>query len=135
MSSFKEADDATKKAEADLKAAKERLDVFLYERARALFPDFDNYPRRNEDSDCVVSQETLLGLALETLREGRTVEETKVKWNAERLVSRTVNIPVIVDEKLRVLAFRSGRTKTDIIVEAVSVYLDVLESIKSKGSE
>jgi hypothetical protein len=133
MSSFKEADEAAKKAEADLKAAKERLDVFLYARARDLFPGFDNYPRRDEDSDCVVSQESLLRQALETLREGRTVDETKAKWDAERLIGRMVNIPVLVDTKLRVLASRSGRTKTDIIVEAVSVYLDVLETTKDKA--
>ena len=123
--------DEFKKAEADYKAAEKRLNLLVVERAKALYPWYENYPASDNDAGYeggTMTQESCRESALLSLREHPTVEAALKAVEDRRTVGRMVNFPPDLDQKLRIRAFRASRTKNEIIVEAVAVYFAALKN-------
>lgn len=122
------------KAEAEYQKAKARMDKFIVKRAKELYSGYDNYPENDDFSEwggngCMTREECRKH-AVESLKAGQTAEETLAEWDRNSVVLRTVYLPKAVDEDLRILAFRSGRTKNDLMVDAIRVYFEALKAIE-----
>jgi hypothetical protein len=118
--------------EAAFEKAKARMDRFVVKRARELYEGYDRYPEDDEydawgNGGDVMTKKECRKDALKSLQEGKTAEEIKAQWEADRQVLRTVYLTPAVDEKLRVRAFREKRQKNDLMVEAIAIYLQALE--------
>lgn len=123
-----------KKAQKELQAAQERFDKLVLERARQLYPYYDNYVK---DDDVLgyeggtMTQKECYKEALESLKKFKSVEDALADREAKRTVYTTVYMPNKLYDQLRVLASKQKREKETLIVEACAVYFEALENLNT----
>lgn len=105
----------------DFNKADAKVKAEIAKRARELYPHYDEMWSENDIGyeGGAYTQEDARKEARESLQAGKFVEEWKAERQANRRVLRTVYLSPAEDEKLRVMAFRCGISKNDLIVEMI----------------
>lgn len=90
-------------------------------RARELYPQLDDMWSENSIGyeGGVFCQEDAMTEARESLETGLTAAEWTAQKDAGRRITRFIYLSPEEDNGLRVLAFRTGRSINDIIIEAL----------------
>lgn len=101
--------------------AKTRMETLLHRRARELYPHFNDMWSETAIGyeDGAFTQEDALKEAAQSLESGKTAAEWKQEKEASRRVVRHFYLSPEEDEAIRVMAFRSGRSRNDIMVEMI----------------
>lgn len=105
----------------DFVAASRDLERQIRSRAKELYPHYDEMWSETAIGyeGGAFCQEDAMKEAQESLEAGLTADEWKARKEASRCVMRTVYLSHAEDEAIRVEAFRSGRTKNDVMVELI----------------
>ena len=112
----------------DYRDAMTRAETLRHQRARELYPHF--YEMWSENAigyeDGAFTQEDALKEAGRSLEAGKTAAEWKQEKEASRRVVRHFYLSPEEDEAIRVMAFRSGQSQNDIMVEMIREGLNAM---------